>query len=97
MEKTLLGMSEAWAASYKDFEASGKKNKKSPPEKFKKHRSPGRCRVCAGRAAAAAQAIAYLSQMYFLLQTVRRRNLVHSVEKASCCFARRPVYLLLKI
>lgn len=25
MEKTLLGMSEAWAASYKDFEASGKK------------------------------------------------------------------------
>lgn len=24
MEKTLLGMSEAWAASYKDFEASGK-------------------------------------------------------------------------
>lgn len=36
MEKTLLGMSEAWAASYKDFEASGKK--KIPPWMFKKYR-----------------------------------------------------------
>lgn len=68
MEKTLLGMSDAWAASYKDFEASGKT--KSPPESQRSSEllqfpeiesAPGR--------AAAAGPIVYLSQIYFLLQT----------------------------
>lgn len=55
MEKTLLGMSDAWAASYKDFEASGKT--KSPPESQRSSEllqfpeiesAPGR--ACRGRA-----------------------------------------------
>lgn len=71
--------------------------RKNSPLKVQEVQNYCRCRACAGRAAAAAVAIAYLSQMYFLLQTVRQHNLVHSLEKASCCFARRPVYLLLKI
>lgn len=93
MEKTLLGMSEAWAAYYKDFEASGKK-KLPPPhlkveELLQMQSVLGLC-CCSSRSNC-------ISITNVFSATVRQHNLVPSLEKASCCFARRPVYLLLKI